>query len=251
MAGHSKWANIKHRKKRQDAKRGKIFTKIIRELTVAARQGGGDPGCNPRLRAAIGAANGANMPKDTVDRAIKRGSGGQDGANYSELRYEGYAPNGVAIMVDCLTDNKNRTVSEVRHAFSKYGGNLGTDGSVSYLFNEQGTVTFEPGSPLEQLMDLAIEAGAEDVVTHEDGSCDIISTPADFSSILDQLESAGLQPVNSELSQVASTYIELDVETARKVIKLIDALEDLDDVQKVSSNANFSAEVLEAMDEEG
>ena len=250
MAGHSKWANIKHRKKRQDAKRGKIFTKIIRELTVAARQGGGDISANPRLRAAVAAANSANMPKDTVERAIKRGSGDQEGANFVELRYEGYGCAGVAIMVDCLTDNKNRTVSEVRHAFTKYGGNLGTDGSVSYLFTEQGTITFEPGCDEDQLMEIAIEAGADDVVTHDDGSCDVITSPSNFGPVVDQIEAANLTPINSELSQVASTYISLDIEQAKKVLKLIDAIEDLDDVQKVSTNANIDAEILERIDEE-
>ncbi|MCG8073306.1 MAG: YebC/PmpR family DNA-binding transcriptional regulator, partial [Candidatus Thiodiazotropha taylori] len=190
MAGHSKWANIKHKKAANDKKRGKIWTKLIREITVAARMGGGDPNANPRLRLAMDKGLGANMPKDTIERAIKRGAGGSDGENYDEIRYEGYGPGGTAVMVDCMTDNRNRTASEVRHAFSKLGGNLGTDGSVAYLFTKQGIISFAAGSDEEQVMDAALEAGAEDVVTNDDGSIDVIATPESFSEVKDALVQA-------------------------------------------------------------
>lgn len=242
MAGHSKWANIKHRKAAQDAKRGKIFTRFIRELTVAARAGGGDPDDNPRLRLAVDRAKGANMPKDTMQRAIDRGVGGE-GENLEEITYEGYGQAGVAVLVETMTDNRNRTVAEVRHAFTKFGGNLGTDGSVSYLFTKQGQITFEPGADEETIMDAALEAGAEDVVTNEDESIDVVTTPEDFTTVKDALEAAGLEAVNAEVAMVPSTSVDLDVETGAKVMKLIDMLEELDDVQNVFHNADIPDEV--------
>ncbi len=246
MAGHSKWANIKHRKAAQDKKRGKIWTKLIREVTVAARQGGGDIDANPRLRLAVDKAFGANMPKDTVDRAIKRGAGGGEGENYEEIRYEGYGPGGVAVMVECMTDNRNRTASEVRHAFTKHGGNLGTDGSVSYLFTQQGTLSFAPGADEEAIMEAALEAGADDVVSNDDGSIDVITTPEAFNAVKQALEAAGLAPDNAEIAFEASTQAELDADTAEKFLRLVDRLEDLDDVQEVYHNADIPDEVLEA-----
>jgi YebC/PmpR family DNA-binding regulatory protein len=244
MAGHSKWANIKHRKAAQDAKRGKVFTKLIREITVSARAGGGDPDSNPRLRTAIDKALGQNMTKDTVERAVKRGSGDMDGENYEEIRYEGYGPNGVAIMVDCLTDNRNRTVSEVRHAFSKAGGNLGTDGSVAYLFTKQGVLTYPAGTDEEKVMEAALEAGAEDVMTNEDGSMDVITAPEEYMDVKDAMVAAGLEPEMSEVTERPSTTVDLDLDDAQKVMRLVDALEDLDDVQNVYNNADFSDEVM-------
>jgi YebC/PmpR family DNA-binding regulatory protein len=244
MAGHSKWANIQHRKKAQDAKRGKLFTKLIREITVAARMGGGDPDANPRLRAAIDKALGANMTKDTIERAIKRGSGAGEADNYEEIRYEGYGPNGVAVMVDCLTDNRNRTVSEVRHAFSKAGGNLGTDGSVAYLFSKVGTLTFPAGSDEDRIMEVALEAGADDVVTNDDGSIDVITTPEAFLDVKQAMLDAGLEPEIAEITMQPATTVELDLDDAQKVMRLVDALEDLDDVQNVYTNADFSDEVM-------
>ncbi len=244
MAGHSKWANIKHRKAAQDAKRGKIFTKLIREITVAARVGGGDADSNPRLRDAISKALAANMTKDTVERAVKRGSGATDGENYEEVRYEGYGPAGVAVMVDCLTDNRNRTVSEVRHAFTKHGGNLGTDGSVAYLFSKVGTLTYPPGSDEDTIMEQALEAGAEDVVTNDDGSIDVVTSPDDYMTVKDAMVAAGLEPAEAELTQKPATTVDLGLEDAEKVMKLVDRLEDLDDVQNVYSNADFSDEVM-------
>lgn len=244
MAGHSKWANIKHRKAAQDAKRGKIFTRLIREITVAARMGGGDQDSNPRLRAAVQAALAANMTKDTVERAVKRGAGGEDGGNVDEIRYEGYGVNGVAIMVDCMTDNRNRTVAEVRHAFTKSGGNLGTDGSVSYLFTKQGMISFAPGADEDQLMEVALEAGADDVVTHDDGSIDIITTPEQFGEVSEKITAAGLTPDSAEVTEVASTDVTLDLDQAQKLLKLIDMLEDLDDTQKVYSNADIPEDVM-------
>ena len=245
MAGHSKWANIKHKKKKEDAKRGKIFTKLIREIVVAAQLGGGDVSANPRLRAAVQAALSANMTRDTVDKAVKRGAGDDNGAIVDEVRYEGYGPGGVAVMVDCLTDNKNRTVGEVRHAFSKRGGNLGTDGSVSYLFEKKGIISFEPGVDEEQLMDLALEAGADDIQTNDDGSFDVFTTPEGFGPVTDALEAAGLKFVNAEVAQVPSTSADLDVDMAEKVIALVDMLEDLDDVQSVYTNAEFPSEMFD------
>ncbi len=247
MAGHSKWANIQHRKGAQDAKRGKLFTKLIREITVAARLGGADPAANPRLRAAIDKALGSNMSKDTIERAVKRGAGAQEGDNFEAVRYEGYGPNGVAVMVDCLTDNRNRTVAEVRHAFSKAGGNLGTDGSVAYLFTKAGVIGFPAGSDEEQLMEVALEAGAEDVVTGDDGSIEVITLPEDFSAVKEALEAASLMPEYGEVTMRPSTTVALGLEDAQKVLRLVDMLEDLDDVQQVYSNADIPAEVLEKM----
>jgi len=244
MAGHSKWANIQHRKKAQDAKRGKLFTKLIREITVAARMGGGDPDSNPRLRAAIDKGLGANMTKDTIERAIKRGSGAADGENYEEVRYEGYGPNGVAIMVDCLTDNRNRTVSEVRHAFTKAGGNLGTDGSVAYLFSKVGTLTFPAGSDEDQVMEAALEAGADDVVTNDDQTIDVQTTPETFLDVKQAMIAAGLEPEMAEVTMSPATSVDLELEDAEKVMRLVDTLEDLDDVQNVYTNADFSDEVM-------
>ncbi len=246
MAGHSKWANIKHRKAAQDAKRGKIFTKLIREITVAARSGGPDQDSNPRLRDAVSKALGANMTRDTIDRAIKRGSGDTDGENYEEVRYEGYGPNGVAVMVDCLTDNRNRTVAEVRHAFTKAGGNLGTDGSVAYLFTKQGVITFAEGDE-EQIMEAALEAGAEDIVTNDDGSVDVITTPESFTEVKESVVAAGLEPSMADITMQASTSVDLELDDAQKVMRLVDTLEDLDDVQNVYNNADFSDEVMEQL----
>ena len=242
MAGHSKWANIKHRKAAQDAKRGKIFTKLIREITTAARVGDADPAANPRLRAAVAAALSNNMTRDTVNRAIQRGAGGGEGAGLETLIYEGYGPAGSAVMVECMTDNRNRTVSEVRHAFSKCGGNLGTDGSVSYLFSKKGVLTFENVNE-DALMDAALEAGAEDVISNEDGSIEVYTTPNDFGTVLDALEAAGFKTTNASVTMIASTEAELDAETAPKFMRLIDMLEDLDDVQEVYHNGAISDEV--------
>ena len=244
MAGHSKWANIQHRKKAQDAKRGKLFTKLIREITVAARMGGGDPDANPRLRAAIDKALGANMTKDTIERAIKRGSGAAEADNYEEIRYEGYGPSGVAVMVDCLTDNRNRTVSEVRHAFTKAGGNLGTDGSVAYLFTKVGTLTFPAGSDEDRIMEVALEAGADDVVTNDDGSIDVITSPEAFLDVKQAMLDAGLEPEMAEITMQPSTTVDLGLDDAQKIMRLVDTLEDLDDVQNVYTNADFSEEVM-------
>lgn len=243
MAGHSKWANIKHRKAAQDAKRGKIFTKLIREITVAAKIGGADAESNPRLRDAVSKALSANMTRDTVDRAIKRGSGDTDGENYEQVRYEGYGPNGVAVMVDCLTDNRNRTVAEVRHAFTKAGGNLGTDGSVAYLFTKQGIISYSEGDE-EQIMEVALEVGAEDVISNDDGSFDVITTPESFTTIHEALLAVGLEPTMAEVTMQASISVDLGLDDAEKVVRLVDTLEDLDDVQNVYSNADFSDEVM-------
>lgn len=244
MAGHSKWANIQHRKGAQDAKRGKLFTKLIREITVSARMGGGDADSNPRLRAAIDKALTNNMTKDTIERAIKRGAGAQEGENFEEVRYEGYGPSGVAIMVDCMTDNRNRTVAEVRHAFTKYGGNLGTDGSVSYLFKNLGLLTFPPESDEEKIMEVALEAGADDIVTNDDGSIDVMTPPESFMDVKESMVAAGLEPAQAEITMHPMTTTELDLETAQKVVKLVEILEDLDDVQNVYSNADFSSDVM-------
>ncbi|MGA7983519.1 MAG: YebC/PmpR family DNA-binding transcriptional regulator [Chromatiaceae bacterium] len=250
MAGHSKWANIKHRKAAQDKKRGKTWTKLIREVTVSAREGGGDPGANPRLRIAVDKAFAANMPKDTVERAIKRGAGGMEGEDFEEIRYEGYGPGGTAVMVECMTDNRNRTAAEVRHAFTKYGGNLGTDGSVAYLFTKQGVISFEPGADEDRVMEAALESGAEDVVSNDDGSIDVVTTPEDFSVVKDGLAAAGLDTDRAEVTFNASTYTEPDQETAARLLKMIDVLEDLDDVQEVHTNADISEEILSALDAE-
>lgn len=247
MAGHSKWANIKHKKAKTDAKRGKIFTRLIREITVAARLGGGDQSSNPRLRDAVRAALAANMTKDTIDRAVSRGAGGDDGTQVEEVRYEGYGPNGVAVMVDCMTDNRNRTVAEVRHAFSKCGGNLGTDGSVSYLFTQQGIITFAPGADEEAIMEVVLEAGAEDISSEDDGSVEVLTAPETFSDVLDALEKASLKPDNAEVSMIASTEVALDIDGAQKVIKLVDMLEDLDDTQNVYTNAAISDDIMDQL----
>ena len=237
MAGHSKWANIKHRKAAQDAKRGKIFTKLIREITVAARAGGGDPDANPRLRSVLDKALGANMTKDTIERAILRGTGEGDGAAIEEVTYEGYGTNGVAVLVECATDNKNRTVAEVRHAFTKAGGNLGTDGSVAYLFNKQGSIVFS-GVDEESIMDAALEAGAEDIES-EEGMTEVITAFEDYFSVLEALKAAGFKPEMDEVVQRASVEVELDEETSEKVLRMVDALEELDDVQNVFTNALY------------
>jgi YebC/PmpR family DNA-binding regulatory protein len=244
MAGHSKWANIQHRKGTQDAKRGKLFTKLIREITVSARAGGGDPGNNPRLRAAMDKALTANMSKDTIERAIKKGTGAMDGDSYEEVRYEGYGPGGVAVMVDCLTDNRNRTVSEVRHAFTKIGGNLGTDGSVAYLFTKTGVIGYAAGVDEDRLMEVALEAGAEDVVGNDDGSMDVLAGPENFEAVRDALVRAGLPPDSAEVTMRASTSVQLEQDDAEKMVRLLERLEDLDDVQNVYSNADISEDVL-------
>lgn len=244
MAGHSKWANIQHRKGAQDAKRGKLFTKFIREITVSARIGGGDAASNPRLRAVMDKALSANMQKDTIERAIKRGCGALDGENYEEIRYEGYGPNGVAVMVECMTDNRNRTVAEVRHAFNKAGGNLGTDGSVAYLFKKLGVLTYPASCNEDELVEAALEAGAQDIVTNDDGSFDVLTSPDDFLDVRTALEKANLKPEEADIMQRPDTYVSLDLDDAQKMLRLQEVLEDLDDVQEVHSNADISEEVL-------
>lgn len=237
MAGHSKWANIQHRKGRQDARRGKIFTKLIKEITVAARLGGGDPNFNPRLRLAIEKAKAENMPAENIERAIKRGTGELEGVNYEEVRYEGYGPGGAAVIVDCMTDNRTRTVADVRHAFSKHGGNLGTDGSVAFLFKHCGQIVFAPGTSEDKVMEAAIEAGAEDVISNDDGSIEVITAPNDFAAVKAALEKAGLKPAFAEITFKPTTETELKGEDAVKMQKLLDALESLDDVQEVYTSA--------------
>ncbi|BBB15296.1 probable transcriptional regulatory protein Nhal_0175 [Candidatus Rickettsiella viridis] len=236
MAGHSKWANIQHRKNAQDAKRGKLFTKLIREITVAARMGGGELSKNPRLRLAVDKALSANMSKDTIERATKKGAGGLEGAQMEEIRYEGYGPKGVAVLVDVLTDNRNRTVAEVRHAFTKCGGNLGTSGSVAYLFNKKGVITFEPGAEEEKILELALEAGADDVVTYPDKSIDVFSSETLLPQLKALFEEKKLMPVNSEVTWLAATHVALSGDDAEKMERLTSMLEDLDDVQMVYSN---------------
>lgn len=247
MAGHSKWANIQHRKKAQDSKRGKIFTKIIREITVAARMGGSDINSNPRLRLVVDKGLGANMNKDTIDRAIKRGAGELEGMEYEEILYEGYGAGGTAILVDCLTDNRNRTVSEVRHAFSKHGGNLGTSGSVAYLFNKQGVFSCEPGVDEDRLMEVALESGGDDIVNNDDGSIDVVCQPESFTALQDALKAAGLEASFAEISMRADIMAAVSDKDAEKIIRLIDILEELDDVQNVYSNADLPEEVLEKL----
>ena len=244
MAGHSKWANIQHRKGRQDAKRGKLFTKLIREITVAAKLGGGEPSANPRLRAAIDNGLSNNMTKDTIDRAIKRGAGGDDSGNVDEIRYEGYGPGGVALIVDTMTDNKNRTVAEIRHVFSKFGGNLGTDGSVSYLFTKIELISLQNEVDEDTIMEAALEGGAEDIVTNDDNSIDIITNPDNLVDVKEAILAAGYKPENAEVTMRASTTNELDKKSAETMIRLLDALEDLDDVQKVYSNAEIPDDIL-------
>lgn len=244
MAGHSKWANIKFRKSAQDAKRGKIFTKLIREISVAARTGGAEESSNARLRDAITKALKANMKRDTIDNAIKRGVGGLEGANMAEMRYEGYAPGGVAILVDCLSDNKNRTVSEVRHAFTKFGGNLGTDGSVAYLFTHRGEILLAPTDQIDQAMDVAIEAGAEDVST-QDGQVEVVTSVEKYHEVLTQFQASSIEVEEAHLTMHAETLIPVDKDTAETLLKLIDMLEDLDDVQEVYTNADNLHEFAE------
>jgi len=247
MAGHSKWANIKHRKAAQDAKRGKIFTKLIRELVVAAKAGGPNPDDNPRLRAAVDKALGANMKRDTVDKAIARGAGAGEGENYDDITYYCYAPGGIAVLVECMTDNRNRTVGDVRHGFAKRGGNLGTDGSVAYLFNRIGQISYEPGVDEEALMDAALEAGAEDIKSHDDGSVDVETSFEEFLNVKDGLVAAGFEPVHAEVAMVADITVPLDKDGAEKLLDMIDSLEDLDDVQNVYTNAQIPDEVMEEL----
>ncbi len=247
MAGHSKWANIKHRKARQDAKKGKVFTKIIRELTIAAKLGGPEPADNPRLRAAVDKALTANMTRDIIDRAIARGAGTNEAENVEELTYEGYAPGGVAVLIEAITDNRNRTVAEVRHALSKRGGNLGTDGSVAYLFARKGQIIFEAGASEDQVMEVALDAGADDVITHDDGSIEVLTPWETVGAIKDAMIKAGLKPDSADVAMIAATQVPLDKDAAETVLDLIDALEDLDDVQNVYTNADISADVMEQL----
>ena len=249
MSGHSKWANIRFRKAAQDAKRGKVFTKLIREITTDARMGGGDESSNPRLRSAVVAALAQNMTRDTIKRAVERGVGGGDGADLENITYEGYGVGGVAVMVECMTDNHNRTASDVRHAFTKFGGNLGTTGSVGYLFTKKGVISFaqdEDGKmPIdeEQAMEIGLEAGADDIVTNDDGSIDVYTAPEAFADVVEAFEAKGIKPTNAEVSMVPSTEAELDADNAAKCMRMIDALEDLDDVQNVYHNASFPDDV--------
>jgi len=244
MAGHSKWANIQHRKGAQDKKRGQLFTKLIREVTVAARTEGSDPGANPRLRVAIDKAKAHSMPKENIERAIKRGAGDLDGVDYQEVTYEGYGPGGVAVMVQCMTDNRNRTVAEVRHVFSKFGGNLGADGSVAYMFNHVGLLSLEPGADEERVMEIAIDAGAEDVIVNDDGSIDVLTCPADYNTVKDAMDGAGLRLELAEVTLRSSMGTELVEKEADSMLKLLETLEDLDDVQNVYSNAEIPDDVL-------
>jgi YebC/PmpR family DNA-binding regulatory protein len=248
MAGHSKWANIQHRKGAQDKKRGKLFTKLIREITVATRVGGPDLSSNPRLRLAIDKGKAQSLPKDRIEKAVKKGSGDVDGEDYFEVTYEGYGPGGVAVMVKCLTDNRNRTVSEIRHGFSKHGGNLGADGSVGYMFKMVGLISYPVGIDEDTVMEAALDAGAEDVVTNEDASIDVLTDPANFSTVNAALQAAGLESEMAEITMRADLSSSLEVADAEKMIKLLDTLEDLDDVQNVYSNADISDEVLAQLD---
>ncbi len=248
MAGHSKWANIKHRKAGQDAKRGKVFTKILREITVAVKTSGPDAGSNPALRTAVDKALAANMRRDTIDTAIKKASGALEGVNYENIRYEGYGPGGTAVIVDCLTDNRNRTVSEVRHAFSKAGGNLGTDGSVAYLFSKVGILSYAPSVDEDALMDAALDAEAIDVINYDDGAVDVMTTPENYLTVKAALIAAGFEPDNAEVTMQAATMAELEADDAEKMLRLIDRLEDLDDVQDVYSNADISDEIMASLD---
>ena len=237
MAGHSKWANIKHRKAASDAKRGKIFSRLIREITVAAKLGGSDPGVNPRLRLAVDKATDNNIPKDTIERAAKRGAGETEGVNYEQMRYEGYGVRGAAVIVDCLSDNRTRTVADVRHAFAKHGGNLGTDGSVSFLFRHCGQLVFAPGTDENKLMDVSLDAGAEDIFDNDDGSIEVITAPNDFVAVREALAKSGLKPDFAELTMKPSTEVVLEGEDGARMQKLLDDLESLDDVQDVYTNA--------------
>jgi YebC/PmpR family DNA-binding regulatory protein len=245
MAGHSKWANIKRHKAKQDSKKAGLYTKIIREVTVAAKLGGADADSNPRLRAALDKANDANMTKDVIERAVKRGAGGMEGESVEEIRYEGYGPSGIAVMVDTMTNNRNRTVGEVRHAFSKHGGNLGTDGSVGYLFTKKGSLTYAPGVDEDKLMEIALELGVDDVITNDDGSVEVVTGPDIFLQVKDALIKQKFTPADSEITMVASTSVTItEKEAAESVTNLIDALEELDDVQEVYSNADIAEEAL-------
>ena len=246
MSGHSKWSNIQHRKGRQDKKRGKLFSKLIREVTVAAKYGA-DPSANPRLRAAIDKAKSQSMPKENIDRAISRGSGEEEGFNFEEVTYEGYGPGGAAILIECMTDNRNRTVAEVRHALSKFGGNLGSDGSVSYLFEKVGLMTLTTVDNKNQTMEIAIDAGAEDIESNEDGSIEIITNPTDFLNVKESLVAEGINPEIAEVTMRASVSVSIGVKHAESMLKLLDVLEDLDDVQAVHSNAEIPDEVLDRM----
>lgn len=244
MAGHSKWANIKHKKAAVDAKRGKVFTKIIRELTVAAK-GGPNPDDNPRLRGVVDKALAANMKKDTIEKAIARGAGQGEGDNFEEVTYEGYAPGGVAVLVECMTDNRNRTVADVRHAFTKRGGNLGTDGSVAYLFEKKGQITFEPGADEERIMEHALEAGAEDLVENDDESIDVFCAWENFQAVKEAITAAGLEYANAEIAMIPATQVELDLDSGKSLLGLVEMLEDLDDVQNVYTNADIPDEAYE------
>lgn len=241
MAGHSKWANIKHKKAKNDKKNAKVFTKLIREVQVAAQMGGPDESANPRLRLAVSKALAGNMPRNTIERAIKRGAGSAESDQLSEIRYEGYGPNGVAVMVDCLTDNKNRSVAEVRHALTKAGGNLGTDGSVNYLFSQVGVLAFSADHTEDEIMTVALDSGADDVCCNDDGSIDVTTSPNDFEGVVTAMKAAGYEPLAAEVTLSASTEVELSPEQSEKMQTLIDRLEDLDDVQNVYSNAIFSS----------
>jgi YebC/PmpR family DNA-binding regulatory protein len=240
MAGHSKWANIQHRKGRQDEKRGKAWTRVIREIMVAARQGGGDASANPRLRLAIEKAKAVNLPADTIKRNIDKATGNLEGVNYEEIRYEGYGIGGAAIIVDCMTDNRVRTVAEVRHAFSKYGGNLGTEGSVAFQFKHCGQLVFAPGASEDKVMEVALEAGAEDVIADDDGAIEVLTEPTGFEAVKEALEKAALKPEIAEVTMRAENTVELAGEDAQRMQKLIDVLEDLDDVQEVYHNAEIA-----------
>jgi len=245
MAGHSKWANIQHRKGAQDAKRGKLFTKLIREITISARLGGSDVATNPRLRTAIDKALSNNMTKDTVERAIKRGAGAQEGDdNYEEIRYEGYGPGGVAVMVDCMTDNRKRTVADIRHAFTKCGGNLGTEGSVAYLFEKVGLLSFPKGTHEDPIMEVALEVSAKDVIHNDDDSIDVLTHPDDFQTVKEALQKNQLVPEQAEVTMRAVTHTTVDLETAQKMVRLLEMLEELDDVQQVYSNADISEDLM-------
>ena len=247
MAGHSKWANIQHRKKAQDAKRGKLFTRLIREITVAARMGGSDMDSNPRLRLAVDKGLSANMNRDTVERAVKRGAGEQDGDNYEEIRYEGYGPGGSAILVDCMTDNRNRTVAEVRHAFTKFNGNMGTAGSVAYMFANMGVIQFAPGSNEDAIMEAALDSGAEDVITADDGSIEVLTSAEDFIIVKDALIATDLNPEQAEVTMRADNMASLSDKEGESMLKLLDALDELDDVQNIFSNADIPDSVYEAV----
>ncbi|MBT5223790.1 MAG: YebC/PmpR family DNA-binding transcriptional regulator [Gammaproteobacteria bacterium] len=249
MAGHSKWANIKHRKAGQDAKRGKLFTKVIREITVAAKAGGADPASNPGLRSAIDKALGANMKRDTIDNTVKKATGAMDGVNYEEVRYEGYGSGGIAVLVDCLTDNRNRTVAEVRYAFTKAGGNLGTDGSVAYMFNKVGIISYASDVDEDTLMEAALEAGAEDVISNDDGSMDVMTAWEEYLDVKEAMVTAGYESEGGEVTMQAEILNQLDANDAEKILRLVDVLEDLDDVQSVYSNADISEEVMAELEE--